>query len=67
VLSYGHSDCPAISQAPLILPNSCSTNPMNTVYRLVPIHYLRFVLPTWNLVRHTKPIDSRHPAGGSAQ
>jgi hypothetical protein len=50
VLPYGHFDCPAINQAVPILPNSCSPKPMNTVHGLVPIHHLRFVLPTWNPV-----------------
>ncbi len=40
VLSYRHSHRPAIIQAPPILPYSCWPKPMNTVHRVVPIHYL---------------------------
>src|SRR5258708_8471771 len=48
VLPYGHFDRTVINQAAPILPNSCSPKPMNTAHGLVPIHYLRFVLSTWN-------------------
>jgi hypothetical protein len=55
-LLYGHLGCPAINQAPPILPNSCSPRPMNPFTDSFSFTTYRLFSELGTSVRHTKPI-----------
>ena len=61
VLLYGHLACPAINQAPPILPNSCSPKPMNPFTDSFPFTTYRLFSELGTSVRHTKPIAHAFP------